>query len=318
MKYLLIISLISTACSPLFQVSDVKNSGIQFFPHRIIETTTTTYQESFFQVELHLTWEEKARKTTSKNSLTAGSAGKFTTKAVRYTDIDCGLLLNTKFAGTKNIKDGYNLVRGSLLQVPSSSPDPNIACAYRDSFPPVIAKEQINENTLSVISLQRARKVEPSPKPLYINIKRPTSGTAEGLITLNSNGTLASAQGKAEGDLVGKIVDKLPINEAISSVLGLTEDTEEESFRVDKAVLIQIKLVLIPVVRNYELAREVVLTNDGLGEIKALNGSYNDICLKVTTTKGSLLTKVDKKEGETINVTGKIALPKEKKKSGSE
>ena len=84
-----------------------------------------------------------------------------------------------------------------------------------------------NDNKkLTLRSGKSDRQHIPALKPRYINVQRPAMGRASATITLNKNGTLASAAGEVESDLVAKVFEEFPIGESVSSILGLEGDIE--------------------------------------------------------------------------------------------
>ncbi len=323
--YLIVMLLLFVSCGSLYEVSDTKNDGIPFFTNQIIETTTVIYQEDFFQLELELVWEEiedDAKKKSAKSKkIPNKDKKKFTTKAVKYSTIECGLELNNSFSSKKTIKDAYNSVFGQILKSPSQRIIGSECKYYNVPYPIKDVKKLTGLNNLiageissRIVSVKKSRKSVPHPKKKYINIKKAVTGSSEATITLNENGTLASANAKTQDDLLGKIVDKLLITDVVSSFFGISDETETESIVSKNAKLVNIQLTLIPIKRNYEVSHEDFLKDN----VSTLNipKESNYTGFKVTESKGSLLNKVKpkKKEGSSIKINGEISIPKKSEK----
>lgn len=313
-----------TSCGSLYNVSsDVKSGGIPFFSHQMLETTTVLYEENFFQLELELKWEEKEKVVKSngksvKTKKATSNPPQFVTKAVKYASVECAYFLNTQFSSRTTIKDAYNAVAGQMLESPSKTLI-NSNCQYQNM--PFVRKNistLMNQGTASPtnivaqqVSLTRSRKTVPNPKPQFVNVKKPITGSSEATITLNADGTLASAASKVQDDLVGTIIEKLPITEAVSSFIGIANETESQSVQTETARLVGLKFTLVPIKRIYEVSKENFISSNSTGAT-ALPTADNHTGFKITETKGSLLSEPKKVEDnkQTIKLNGSIVLPK--------
>lgn len=313
-----------SGCGSLYKVSNNSSSkGIPFFKQQILETTTAIYEENFFQIELELKWEEKqgttqnVKKKNVKTKTTGDKKTQFVTKAIKYSSIECGYFLNTLFSSSSTIKDAYDAVRGQLLLSPSAELIKS-NCKYwnipfdKKELSELLETDSNAQNKINTvnISLIKTRKTVPNPEPIYINVKKPFSGSAEAAITLNENGTLSAATSKVQDDLVGKIVDKLPITEAVSSFIGIPDNTESESVENESARLIGLKLTLIPIKRTYEVSSESFLDKNSTGVTAPTKANYTSF--KINESKGTLLSEKEKKtdEGQTIKLNGSLTIPK--------
>lgn len=321
MKRIIILFLLITSCGSLYDVSTVDNGGIPFINQKIVETETQIYRESFFQVELTQEWEKKEKKIVKvkkgkrevDKEVTASS--KYKTTIVRYGTLDCGFEINTIFSGKNNVQEAQGAVEKPLILVPSvASPSSSNNCTFQDkiydyqSINSILNGTSVNNLSLFLISKSKTQNVRPAEQH-YINVKKAVTGSTQATITLNKNGTLTSAGATVQDDLVGKIIDKIPLTEIISSTLKLPATGSEEALGDNdvKVELISISLKLIPIHRDY------VLTKDGAPGNNDMISESNLTSFKVKETKGELLVKEAPKKNdkkETIAISGSIVLPK--------
>jgi hypothetical protein len=287
MKRLLFLFLLITSCGNLYKVSTEENSGIPFFKQEVVETETLTYRESFFRIELTQEYEKTEKKETAnvkkskrtkssksetkKNSSTLGQTTdeannkkKFKTTIVRFGTLDCGFEINSKFNNKTSIEEALKVVRDPLVSVPSKA-NVGSECTYNDNIFNYLTIDEVVEKIngssgteidkkleLALISHVKSRSIRPSPKPHYVNINKSITGSTSATITLNENGTLASAASTVQDDLVGKLIDKIPLTDIILSELNISDGAQEESFGdEDEHKLVSISLKLIPVHRDY-------------------------------------------------------------------
>ncbi len=316
MKRLILLSLLVTSCGSLYEVSTTDNKGIPFLNQEVIETETKIYRESFFKVELIQEWEKTEKKTVkvkNKNQ-TVTAKSKYKTTIVRYGTIACGLEINTLFSAKSNVDEAQGVVQKPLINVPSAA-SASSSCTFQDKLfdyqtrTSLIGNSSSNGLDLSLISISKTQSVRPSSKQHYINVKKAISGSSQATITLNPNGTLTSAAATVQDDLVGKIIDKIPLTEIISSTLNLPAAGEEESVGEsdEGEELVSISLKLIPIHRDY------TLTRDDKPNANVAMTATNLTSFKIKETKGELLIKEDKKKEdkkETIAISGSIVLPK--------
>ena len=320
MKRLVLLCFLVTSCGSLYKVSTTDNEGIPFLNQEVIETETKIYRESFFKVELVQEWEKTEINTIKdKNGkyIPKVTKSKYKTTIVRYGTITCGLEINTLFSSKSNVDEAQGVVQKPLISVPSAA-GPNSKCTFRDKLfdyqtpTTLLNNSPSNGLDFSTISMSKTQSVRPSPKQYYINVKKAVSGSSQATITLNSNGTLASAAATVEDDLVGKIIDKIPLTEIISSTLNLPAAGEEESEgeSSEGVELVSISLKLVPIHRDY------ILTRDDEPNSKTVMSATNLTSFKIRETKGELLIKEEPKKDdkkEAIAISGSIVLPKKDK-----
>lgn len=336
MKRLLFLSLLFTSCGNLYKVSTEENSGIPFFKQEVVETETITYRESFFRIELSREYEEVQEKEmtkpkTKKNSKTpvpTKTKKTFNTKIVRFGTLDCGFEINSKFNSATTTDQAEKAIYDPLIGVPSTA---NIGsnCTFKDSMfnyltiseiiNPIDNKHDSKDNQglkLSLISNIKSRSVKPSPQSHYININKSITGSTSATITLNENGTLASAASTVQEDLVGKLIDKIPLTDIILSELNILDGAEEQSLGTDEMYkLVSISLKLIPVHRDYIISNDSYFKKDGI-KIDNDVSATNFTSFKIKESEGKILINVEEKKddkGETISLSGKITMPKKEK-----
>lgn len=330
MKKIVLVAFIFLTGCKLYDVSaDNSNKGIPFFSHEIIETTSETYQEKYYEISLEITREilnmqnaeEKEKNKKGPNKAKPSNPKKeddskpeeFTSKLVCYANEGCSIELNNNLAANEmSFKEKIDFLEFALSNTGS--------CKYfQKPFPirkePIsITDETTNDLALSLISKTRTNTVQPSPKTHYINVKKAASGTTDGSITLNANGTLASAEASTSEELIGQIIEALPISEVLSSFIpapegtaaeeGIEEMIEDSSFVQTKRLSIKaIKLTLTPITRMYEI--------NHMQNLNRTNDKF--IGLKITETKGTSSKKEEKPKDDDkqeIKLSGTVTLPK--------
>lgn len=338
MKKLVLIGLILLSGCNLYKVTDKEDGGIPFFSHEIIEIVTDTYQEKFYEIkaeivrgELVVTKPEttaKSKKTTHPKKEKDEKRNDVLSTILCYSDENTAIELNN-FIGDEELSflDKLNAFKEATSNdsVFREKPFPIIdilnnnteteteteAEAEAKKGNPSIPKKE-GDLDLILISKTRTNRVQPRSKTYYINVRKAASGTTDGTITLNANGTLASAAASTSEELVGQIVDALPIGDVLSSLLlpsdeemeeMLSDTTEDPTPKTKKLPVKSFKLTLTPIIRTYEVTHESNLNETD----KTFEG------LKITETRGDV-TKPEEKakvdEKQEIKLSGTVTLPK--------
>lgn len=314
---LLTFVLLLTSCN-LFRVYDQgskkgdtsgKIRGIPFFSHEIIQVDTETYQEKFYEIRLQTTLGKK-----NADADEAKKSDIVETK-IKYSNEICAITFNNKFVNTRGLSK-----KAALIDNPKIN-----KCNFLDEPFKVRTRSQLgastskSENELSMIQIAHTRtnRVQPGKEKYYINVRRAASGTTDGTITLNDNGTLASAEASVEDELLGNIVEALPIGDIVSSVFGLSEDaitadalTDESADNKDEKnddeiVFKKVEITLVPITRTYQEITETNLNN---------NEKFEE-GLRVTETRGSSNNSNrqanQNANRRTISLSGTVVLPNE-------
>ena len=304
--WLLLIGVLGGCGGPLYTVSDNPNSGIGFYEYEAIYTKTAVYEQSWTEFEVTATWGPDTENAPHK-----------TVHRTYVSSAKCAGTIAASFAQAPTVEDGFNAIRQQLMS-PTPKKLHGMDCEGTEfslTPPPLLNFSAINSHNpeLALRSVTFDRKHVPALTPRYINVNRPAMGQASATITLNQNGTLASAAGEVAGDvaskvfdLISKVVEKLPIQEAVSSVLRLEGDTKKESIAANKVPRL-LALKVTPVSRLYSVTVKC-------GSCSGLP-SANDSTAQLTIVEKRLDKQEDKTaEGKQFKFSGAVEMPKENMK----
>lgn len=319
----------------IFRVSN-DGKGIPFFTLEVVERTTAIYEQRYFELRLDMEW------ISAKASSIPESPFKNT--SIRYaSDAECAALVESLFVRHKQPQDAYDNVK-DLLQSGKTICKP---CRISPSAPDLIPLEKIRgcNPSLMLVSVTREQRSQPSSDVKYINVRKVASGSSQGTITLNKEGTLASATATITDSTLETVLKSLPVADAVSHGLKLSDTItlsiagKLDTGRVAKSAILTIR----PIARRYVLWIDTVLTEEELKQQKKCNkrddkvrrrraasdevesaatekeeeeryfvpdGSTVGVCFKVIEGTGDQKKAEEKKEEPALKFKGEVTVPK--------
>lgn len=319
-RIVLIASLVFMGCTPIYKVSTSENQGIPFYTQELIKHTEYNYKVKYYEIQVTFTYEEKGKTTNGGED-----KGKFSTTMIKYSYPKCAIRLNNIFSSQSNPIDAKREVERALE---NGSPSSKNECILYDSEqlngldsiemleklsqknkkqhsnPPKEDAKKSNQ-VLEFVSESTTYKLELEDTPRYINIRKPFLGSVEGTITLNENGTLASAVTSITDETVGKVLDLVPFSDIITSKLELEDSAEdaEEMALTDGPILVNAKLSLIPITTMYTITKAFQKTDTGWVP-KYTNYKVSRAASKESTA--------DEEQKNIITMEGKLIIPETK------
>nr|WP_292961847.1 MULTISPECIES: hypothetical protein [unclassified Allomuricauda] len=316
-RIVLIASLVFMGCTPIYKISTSENQGIPFYTQQLIKHTEYNYKVKYYEIQVTFTYEEK-RKTSNNEA----DKRKFSTTLIKYAYPKCAIRLNNIFSSQSSPIDAKREVESTME---NGSPGSKSECILYDSEqlngldskemleklsqtnkkqnsnPPKECEKKSNQ-VLAFVSESTSYKLELEDTPRYVNIRKPFLGSVEGTITLNENGTLASATTSITDETVGKVLDLIPFSDIITSKLELEDSTEdaEEMALTDEPILVNAKLSLIPITTMYTITKAFQKTD------KEWVPKYTNYKVSRATSKGST---AEEEQKNIITMEGKLMLP---------
>jgi len=161
---------------------------------------------------------------------------------------------------------------------------------------------------IKLISKKSENQIVVDPKPYYINVRTPASGKTSATIKLNEQGFLTESEAEKESDLLGIIIDKIPISEIINSVLKLSPSAIPSILADTSATKIinDLKITITPIKRIYVCSQNIPISYSS-----STDTIYNYEIKEVVGVNSSATSKKEENKN-TIKLSGSIVLPEKK------
>ncbi len=270
--------------------------GIPFFALELVQRTVAVYEQEYFELKLEATWETKEGQAVRTHVSAALKYARCETEARK---------LHALFQSSSSAQAGYDAIKKYMGTDTTS--------CIRLVPPRILSPSEVyaGQVGLHVTAVQRQQLAVPGKDVRYINVTKAAAGTSSSTITLNANGTLASAQAQTVDETMKTILDSLPVSDAVSAMLGLGK---KPTPLIDgTAVLVSAQFTVTPVVRRYTVSVDVPLDDEAYASSLVPNGRTPGASMQVSVVRGDA-TPTAPKDDDSINFSGQVKLPKPTKK----